>query len=124
VRLPLGIAISFVIGFASSLLGIGGGFIHVPALIAVLGFPVHIATATSQFVLAIMATVGTVTHIAAGDLDGLWPRVIYLAVGAVVGAQAGARLSTRVRGAVIVRVLAAALVLVALRLAAQGLLGI
>jgi uncharacterized membrane protein YfcA len=124
VELPLGIAISFVIGFASSLLGIGGGFIHVPALIAVLGFPVHIATATSHFVLAIMATVGTVTHIAAGDLTEGWPRALYIAAGAVGGAQLGARLSTRVRGAVIVRLLAGALAVVALRLAAQGLLGI
>jgi len=124
VELPLGVAISFVIGFASSLLGIGGGFIHVPALVAVLGFPVHIATATSHFVLAIMATVGTVTHIAAGDLDGVWPRVLYLSVGAILGAQIGARLSTRVRGRVIVRLLAGALAIVALRLAAQGLLGI
>jgi uncharacterized protein len=124
VELPLGIAISFVIGFASSLLGIGGGFIHVPALIAVLGFPVHIATATSHFVLAIMATVGTITHILAGDLNDVWPRAVYLAIGAVAGAQVGARLSTRVHGTVIVRLLAGALAIVALRLAAQGLLGI
>jgi len=124
VELPLGIAISFVIGFASSLLGIGGGFIHVPALIAVLGFPVHIATATSHFVLAMMATVGTITHILAGDLADVWPRAVYLAVGAVVGAQVGARLSTRIHGTVIVRLLAAALAIVALRLAAQGLLGL
>ncbi|MEA2662873.1 MAG: uncharacterized protein QOH08_2445 [Chloroflexota bacterium] len=124
VQLPLGIAISFVVGFASSLLGIGGGFIHVPALIAVLGFPVHIATATSHFVLAIMATVGTITHVAAGDLADVWPRTAYLAAGAVVGAQIGARLSTRVGGTAIVRALAAALVIVGLRLAAQGLLGV
>jgi uncharacterized membrane protein YfcA len=124
VELPLGIAMSFVIGFASSLLGIGGGFIHVPALIAVLGFPVHIATATSHFVLAIMATVGTITHLLAGDLNDVWPRAVYLAVGAVAGAQVGARLSTRVHGTVIVRLLAAALAIVALRLAAQGMLGI
>ena len=124
VNLPLGIAISFVVGFASSLLGVGGGFIHVPALIAVLGFPVHIATATSHFVLAIMATVATGTHIAAGDLADVWSRALYLAIGAVAGAQLGARLSTTVRGAVIVRLLAGALVIVALRLAAQGLLGI
>jgi len=122
--LPLGIGISFVVGFASSLLGIGGGFIHVPALIAFLGFPVHIATATSHFVLAIMATVGTITHIAAGDLDTVWPRALYLSVGAIAGAQLGARLSTRVGGVVIVRLLAGALVIVALRLAAQGLLGL
>src|SRR4029077_5456888 len=124
VELPLGIAMSFVIGFASSLLGIGGGFIHVPALIAILGFPVHIATATSHFVLAITASVGTATHIVAGDLTDVWPRALYLAVGAVVGAQLGARISTRVRGPVIVRLLAGALVIVALRLAAQGLLGV
>ena len=123
-RLPLGVAISFVIGFASSLLGIGGGFIHVPVLIAVLGFPVHIATATSHFVLAISATVGTVTHILAGDLSTTWPRTIAIASGAVAGAQLGAVLSRRVRGAMIVRILAFALVAVALRLAAQGLLGI
>lgn len=124
VELPLGMAISFVIGFASSLLGIGGGFIHVPALIAVLGFPVHIATATSHFVLAVMTSVGTVTHILTGDLDATWPRAVYIGMGAVVGAQIGARLSRRVRGALIVRLLALALVIVALRLAAQGLLGV
>ena len=124
VKLPLGVAISFVIGFASSLLGIGGGFIHVPALIALLGFPVHIATATSHFVLAIMATAGTITHIAAGDLVDVWPRAAYIGAGAVGGAQLGARLSRRVRGPVIVRVLAVALVIVAVRLGAQGLLGV
>ena len=124
VKLPLGMAISFVVGFASSLLGIGGGFIHVPALIAVLGFPVHIATATSHFVLAIMASVGTVTHIAAGDFGDTWPRAIYLSVGAIAGAQLGARLSQKVHGVLIVRLLAAALVLVAIRLAAQGVLGL
>ena len=124
VEVPLGMAISFVIGFASSLLGIGGGFIHVPALIAVLGFPVHIATATSHFVLAVMAIVGTVTHVLAGDLDATWPRAVYLGLGAVIGAQVGARLSRRAHSALIVRVLAAALVIVASRLAIQGLLGV
>ena len=124
VEMPLGVALSFVIGFASSLLGIGGGFIHVPVLIAVLGFPVHIATATSQFVLAIMAIVGTATHVAVGDLGTVWPRVILIGAGAVLGAQAGARLSRRVAGPLIVRLLTIALVLVAIRLLAQGLLGV
>ena len=123
-RLLLGMAISFVIGFASSLLGIGGGFIHVPVLIAVLGFPVHIATATSHYVLAISATVGTLTHLLAGDLSSTWPRTVAIASGAIVGAQLGAVLSRRVHGGLIVRILALALVVVALRLAAQGLLGL
>ena len=124
VDLPLGIGISFVVGFLSSLLGIGGGPIHVPALVAVLGFPAHIAVATSTFTLGVMSLAGTATHLVRGDLDGLIGQTALLAVGAVVGAQLGARLSARVRGVVIVRVLAAALVFVGLRLGVQGILGV
>ena len=51
----VGIVLSIFVGFISSLLGVGGGFIHVPALSRLLNFPVHIATATSHFVLAVMA---------------------------------------------------------------------
>jgi uncharacterized membrane protein YfcA len=124
VELPLGVGLSFVVGFASSLLGIGGGFIHVPVLIALLGFPIHVATATSHFVLAIMATVGTATHVVAGDFGGQWSRPVLISIGAVIGAQGGAWLSRRVHGTWIVRLLTASLVVVALRLAAQGLFGL
>jgi uncharacterized protein len=52
-RVPLrrGMAHSTGAGFLSSFLGIGGGIVHVPLLVGVLGFPTHIATATSHFVL-------------------------------------------------------------------------
>ncbi|HYY54094.1 MAG TPA: sulfite exporter TauE/SafE family protein [Candidatus Dormibacteraeota bacterium] len=123
-NIPLGIALSFGVGFASSLLGIGGGVIHVPALVGLLGFPTHVATATSHFVLAIMATVATVTHVGQGDLNGLYPQTILLGVGAIVGAQLGARLSARVHGRHIVRVLAVSLIFVGLRLAAQRLFAV
>ena len=124
VDLPLGIGISFAVGFVSSLLGIGGGPIHVPALVAVLGFPAHIAVATSTFTLGAMSLAGTGTHLLRGDLDGLLGQTALLAVGAIVGAQLGARLSARVRGVVIVRVLAAALAFVGVRLGIQGMLGV
>ncbi|HSB06573.1 MAG TPA: sulfite exporter TauE/SafE family protein, partial [Thermodesulfobacteriota bacterium] len=58
----LGIGLSLVVGYISSLLGIGGGIIHVPALVHLLNFPIHIATATSHFILAIMALTGTGVH--------------------------------------------------------------
>ena len=124
VNLPTGVAISFVVGFASSLLGIGGGIIHVPVLIGVLGFPTHIATATSHFVLAIMATAGTLTHLVAGDLRGLERQTVILGIGAVIGAQIGARLSTRVHGLLIVRALAVGLAFVGLRLGAKAMFGL
>ncbi|MBI4334554.1 MAG: sulfite exporter TauE/SafE family protein [Chloroflexi bacterium] len=115
-NLGLGIAISFGVGLIAGLLGIGGGIIHVPAMVNVLGFPAHVATATSQFILVITTFSGGVTHLLAGSLVGAWTRVIVLGAGVTAGAQLGARLSTRLGGAAIVRLLAAALLLVGLRL--------
>ncbi len=120
-----GVAISAGVGFLSSLLGIGGGIIHVPVMATVLHFPVHVATATSQFVLAFMAAEGTAVHFAHGTLG--WDRSLVqaalLAAGAIPGAQAGARLARRLHGPVILRALALALVVVALRLGAKAAWG-
>lgn len=117
-----GLVISLGVGFVSSLLGIGGGIVHVPAMAIVLHFPVHIAAATSHFVLAVTALEATGTHLAAGSLRGEpLTQALAIAVGAVGGAQAGARLSTRVRGPLIIRALGAALVLVAVRLGVAAL---
>ena len=54
------------VGFFSSLLGIGGGIIHVPVLNRTLNFPVHIATATSHAILSFVALTGTIVHLANG----------------------------------------------------------
>ena len=117
----LGQAISFVVGFVSSLLGIGGGIIHVPALALMLGFPVHIATATSHFILSITALTASATHLVAGDYSGTWEIVVPLTIGGVLGAQLGAYLSPRIRGRLIIRLLAVALGIVAVRLLLQSL---
>ncbi|MEX1104137.1 MAG: sulfite exporter TauE/SafE family protein [Dehalococcoidia bacterium] len=117
-KLWKGIAFSGAIGFVSSLLGIGGGVIHVPVMTTVLHFPIHIATATSQFVLAFMAAEGTAVHLLSGTLspDNGLGRAILLAVGAIPGAQLGAFVARRVHSRVISRALAVALVIVGLRL--------
>jgi uncharacterized membrane protein YfcA len=117
----LGAGISVLVGFASSLLGIGGGIIHVPVLAQLLDFPVHIATATSHFTLAIMALVGTLVHLAQGELGPGLGRIAALGVGVVAGAQIGAALSRRVEGAWIMRGLAVALGLVGVRILAGAL---
>ena len=114
--LRLGMVISVVVGYASSFLGIGGGIIHVPALNYLLNFPVHIATATSHFILAIMALTGTIVHIWTGTFAHGVHRTIALAIGVVLGAQIGARLSEKVKGGWIIRGLAMALGLVGLRI--------
>jgi uncharacterized protein len=117
----IGFAGSVLVGFASSLFGIGGGIIHVPLLATVLGFPAHVATATSHAVLAVTAGLATIVHIVHGDFRTDWPLVIAAAGGAVVGAPIGARVSSFVPGAIILRVLAVALAFVGLRLLASTL---
>lgn len=120
-----GVAISTVVGFVSSLLGIGGGVIHVPVMATVLHFPVHIAAATSHFVLAFMAAEGTAVHFVTGslELDRSFAQAGMLAIGAIPGAQLGAYLSRHVHDAHIIKALAGALVLVGLRLGMKALSG-
>jgi uncharacterized membrane protein YfcA len=119
-RVPLrvGAVYSSVVGFFSSFLGIGGGVIHVPVLVRALGFPTHVATATSHFVLAQMAGAGTLTHIVGGDFThghGV-RRTIALSIGVVLGAQLGALTSLRLNAAVIEWLLAIGLAGLAARL--------
>jgi len=115
-RMALGAALSVGIGFLSSLLGIGGGILHVPAMAYLLGFPVHVATATSHFVLALLALAGVLVHLRSGTLVPGLARTLPIAGGVLVGAQVGARLSTRIHGRWILRALAVALASVGVRL--------
>lgn len=116
----LGMSISVIVGFLSSLLGIGGGIIHVPLLNRALNFPVHIATATSQAILCAMALTGTIVHVAEGNLQANVSTAAMLGVGAIIGAQIGARVSTKLKGSGIIQALALALGVVGLRILLMG----
>lgn len=117
----IGVVLSLFVGYLSSLLGVGGGFIHVPALVQFLHFPVHIATATSHFILAVMAFTGTAVHVVGGTFTHGVRRTMALAVGVLIGAQLGARLSDHVHGHWIIRGLAVALGFVGVRLIIMAL---
>jgi uncharacterized membrane protein YfcA len=115
--------LSVLVGYLSPLLGIGGGIIHVPAMVNWLGFPVHIATATSHFILAVMATVSVIVHAINGnynDPDVLY-MVLFLALGVVPGAQLGAYFSHKIKSHVIIKVLAGCLVIVGIRILSQSI---
>jgi uncharacterized membrane protein YfcA len=112
-----GLGFSLVVGFVSSLFGVGGGILHVPVMITLLRFPVHIAVATSQFILVFMSGAGNVVHLIDGELAGTnLLRALLVAAGAIPGAQVGARLARRVRGVWITRLLVVALVVLGVRL--------
>ena len=82
-RLPVALIMSFVAGNVSSLLGIGGGVIKVPALNAWCGIPLRAAAATSAFMIGVTATAGAVIYYGRGQL------VPALAAAAVLGVQLG-----------------------------------
>jgi hypothetical protein len=112
----LGAGLSVVIGFVAGLLGIGGGVIHVPVMVYVLCFPVHIATATSHFVLVFTALTGVLTHLVIGSYSSDWPIIFWLALGVLPGSQIGARLARRLRGKLVIRTLALALIVLGIRM--------
>jgi uncharacterized membrane protein YfcA len=115
-ELLLGAVLSLFVGVISSIFGIGGGIIHVPLLVYVIGFPTHIATATSHFVLALTALTGVLTHVTSGSLRYTVLPLVPLVCGVILGAQVGARYSTKLSGPWIIRCLSLGLLAVAVRL--------
>ncbi len=111
----IGTASSFGVGFFASFFGVGGGIIHVPLLSQVLGFPIRMATATSQFILAITSLAAVIQHYVVGSLDISKPFVAFLGVGMIIGAQIGGRFSKKINPESILRVLAFIIILVAIR---------
>ncbi|RME46491.1 MAG: sulfite exporter TauE/SafE family protein [Chloroflexi bacterium] len=75
------------IGFIAGLLGIGGGFLIVPLLMA-MGYPTKLAAATSAFVVVFSSVTGFLGHLAVGHFD--WQLMAALAVSVVLGSQLGA----------------------------------
>jgi len=119
-----GAAYSTVVGLVSSLLGIGGGVIHVPIMITLLRIPTHVAVATSHFVLMFMTGAGSGVHLLNGDLGGEnLARAALISLGAIPGAQIGARIAQRFHGAMIARLLVIALVALSVRLLYGGVTG-
>ena len=85
------------IGFLGSLLGIGGGFILVPALIYLLRVPTNVVIGTSLVQIVATMSVATVLHaVASYSVDIV--LAIILMVGGVIGAQFGARIGQNLRG--------------------------
>jgi len=111
----IALGVSFLVGYLSSVLGIGGGILHVPVLIHLLNFPIHIATATSHFVLAVTTLAGTGVHVYSGMFSQGVGETLPLAAGVLLGAPVGARISRRVQDIWVTRGLAVALALVGIR---------
>jgi hypothetical protein len=109
----------FVLGFLAGVLtvflGIGGGFILVPAMIYLLGMPARIVIGTSLVMILAVSAATTMVHaITTRAVDVVLAALLLL--GGVVGAQYGALLTTRMKPDLLRLALAGIILLVALRM--------
>ena len=89
--------IGAVIGVLSAIMGVGGGFIMVPAMIYLLGMPTSLAIGTSLFqIIFVTANVTFLQALTVQTVDIL--LAVLLLTGAVIGAQFGSKYSVRMRG--------------------------
>jgi uncharacterized protein len=108
--------IGFAIGFIGAIMGIGGGFLLVPALIYIMRVPTSVVIGTSMILTLVTMASATVMHAATNHLVDAVLALI-LMVGGVIGAQFGARAGQKIRGEQLRLLLGILVLLVGLRFA-------
>ncbi|MEC4015276.1 sulfite exporter TauE/SafE family protein [Streptomyces sp. H27-D2] len=98
------IAAGLAVGFLTGFLGVGGGFIIVPALVALLAYPMPAAVGTSLLIIAVNSA--TALTVRAGQGTFHWSVILPLTGAAVLGSLAGRRLTDRVSGTALSRAFA------------------
>ncbi|MEQ8297752.1 MAG: sulfite exporter TauE/SafE family protein [Nitratireductor sp.] len=104
------------IGFLASIMGVGGGFIMVPAMIYLLKVPTNVVIGTSLFQIVVVSAYTTIVHATTNQTVDII-LAMALMVGGVAGAQYGAKAGQKLRGEQLRALLAALVLAVALRLA-------
>ncbi len=110
------LALGFVAGILTMLLGVGGGFVLIPAMIYILGMPARVVIGTSLAIILVIAAATTMVHSLTTQAVDIVLAALLL-VGGVVGAQYGAALATRLKPDLLRLALAIMILLVALRMA-------
>jgi uncharacterized membrane protein YfcA len=114
----LTLAISYLAGIVSGLLGIGGGGIKVPTMNVVAGVPMKVAVATSNFMIGVTAAASALVYIRNGFCDAFITTPVVL--GTLLGAFIGARLVRHVKGVDLKRVFIVILPILGLRMILSG----
>jgi uncharacterized membrane protein YfcA len=108
--------LGFATGILTMLLGVGGGFILVPAMLYILGMSASVVVGTSLFEILFVTMVSTMMHALTTKAVDIVLAILLL-IGSVSGAQIGAQFAQKFRPEYLRLILAVIVVLVALRLA-------
>jgi uncharacterized protein len=109
------ILLGMIVGMLTAVMGIGGGFIMIPAMIYLLKMPTNVVIGTSQFQILFVTAAATILH-AATDQTVDIVLAFLLVSGGVIGVQMGVRVGSQMRGEQLRALLAILVVAVALRL--------
>ena len=109
------VALGAAVGFLAAIMGVGGGFIMVPALIYLLKVPTNVVIGTSLFQIIFVSAYTTVVHSTANQSVDI-VLAFLLMVGGVAGAQYGAKAGQRLKSEQLRALLALLVLTVAIRL--------
>ena len=109
------IILGFFVGVLAAIMGVGGGFIMVPAMLYILNMPTNVVVGTSLFQIIFVTAIATVLHAAANQTVDIILALLLL-TGGVIGAQIGARAGRRLKGEQLRALLALIVLAVCVRL--------
>ena len=118
-RWHFGLLVMFCAGMLSGLLGIGSGVLKVLGMDLIMGLPIKITTATSNFMIGVTTATSSGIYWANGLINPL--VVAPAAAGVIIGAMAGSRIMPRLKGRSIRAVFIAVIVFLGVQMLLQGL---
>ncbi len=115
------VMVGILVGILAAIMGVGGGFVMVPAMIYLLGMPTKVVVGTSLFQIIFVTAFTTLMHATTNYTVDMMLAVLLL-VGGVVGAQIGARIGVKMKAEQLRILLAIMVLAVCTKLAAELLL--
>ena len=110
------IMLGFIVGIFASIMGVGGAFLMVPAMIYIIGMPTKLVPGTSLFVTIFVSVIVTFLHsINYGSIDLM--LVLMLVVGSIIGVQVGQKLGEQIDSSGLKALLAILLLIVGIVIA-------
>ncbi len=119
-NIPLGILFSILAGISSGMFGVGGGALAVPIMHIIVGMPMHIAIATSMFIMIFTSISGVIGHILLGNV--LIELAIPLCIGIIFGTQIGAFIARKLKARILEIIFGLILIIISLNLILKNLI--
>jgi len=115
----LGLALMYIAGITSGLLGIGSGALKVPAMDLAMHLPIKVSTATSNFMIGVTAATSAGVYFMRGDINPMIAAPV--AAGVLIGAMLGSRLLGKLKNSTIRIVFVVVLLWVSVQMLLKGL---